>query len=415
MKSDKSVIYLISSLLSPPDDVLSTAVSDLQLSTFIAAVYAADLGRTANKAPATTWFIPRNKAFSSLGLTMRYLLSSEGKDELRKIVKYHAVDKILYTQDIEDGREEYKTLHGGTVILDRTKGSNYTISLQSPERWEGHDSGDHLPSNGEIRPAIVTHADTLTSTGAIHTVDSVVMPADVQITIGKLIRGSKQSSMVDLMERAGLDWILDGREPTTDEIYRARHIGIVETMSPDLESLALPGYTVLCPSDKAFSRINMTLYYEDSEALANLLKLHIIPTQPSTPHTDLRKIPAPPPRDGSPLSLADDLVFQTLLSSDSKYGDVAFRATGDNGFIVGIQNARSGYGNDAARLGQSGRATVRWRKSSQHNIESVGIYRKSRDKTERDDVLWRGGMTVGGGVIMLDAVLIPYEPSWLTR
>lgn len=424
VRSGKSVIYLISSLISPPEDVLQTAVADLQLSTFIAAVYAADLERTVKNSPATTWFIPRNKAFSSLGLTMRYLLSSEGKDELREIVKYHAVDRILYTQDIDDGRETYKTLHGGEVALERTKGKNYTISLQSPSKWEGHDSGDDLPANGEIRPAIVTHADSLTSTGAIHIIDSVVMPADVEITIGKLIRGSKQSTMVDLMSRAGLDWILDGREPTRDELYHARLTGIVEAWDndtatlPDLDSLALPAYTVLCPSDKAFSRINMTLYLSDLEALTNLLKLHIVPTQPTVPRTNTRKTPAPPPRDGSPISLADDLVFQTLLSSSSSYGDVAFRATGDNSFIVGIRNARSGYGNDVARLGLGGRASVRWRKSHTQDVETKRAKEKKGVRGGSDaagDVLWRGGMTVGGGVIMLDAVLIPYEPSWLSR
>jgi uncharacterized surface protein with fasciclin (FAS1) repeats len=420
VKSGKSIIYLISALLSPPEDVLQTAVADLQLSTFIAAVYAANLGHSAKNSPATTWFIPRNKAFASLGLTMRYLLSSEGKDELRKVVKYHAVDQILYTQDVEDGRGIYKTLHGGSVVLERTKGKNYTISMRSPKTWEGHDSGGDLPANGEIRPAIVTHADALTSTGAIHTVDSVVMPADVQVTIGKLIRGVKQSTMADLMSQAGLDWLLDGREPTSHELHQARLTGIVQawdntSTSTDLGSLALPAYTVLCPTDKAFSRINMTLYLDDAEALTNLLKLHIIPTQPNIPRTYTRQILAPPPRDGSPLSLADDLVFQTLLSASSSYGDVAFRDTGDNSFIVGVRNARSGYGHDAARMGQAGRASVRWKISHDYGLNMQRKRSKGMYAAGREEVLWRGGMTIGGGVIMLDAVLVPYEPSWLSR
>jgi hypothetical protein len=178
---------------------------------------------------------------------------------------------------------------------------------------------------------------------------------------------------------------------------------------------------VLCPSDKAFSRLNLTHYLNDQEALLNLLKLHIIPTQPSTPRTANSKIPASPPSDGAPLSLEDDLVYSTLLSSSSKYGDVAFRATGDNSFLVGIRNARSSAGNDAARLGATGRGSVRWRKNKGDQGVSVSKGGKGKDKAKDDDAhdgyeeLWRGGMTLGGGVVMLDSVLVPYEPSWFSR
>jgi uncharacterized surface protein with fasciclin (FAS1) repeats len=283
-----------------------------------------------------------------------------------------------------------------------------------------------MPANGEIRGAIVTHTDALTSTGAIHTVDSVVMPADVQISIAKLVRGSSQRTMIDLMVRAGLGWILDGREPNSDELQRAQLTGIVRAWDndtaplPDIDSLALPAYTVLCPTDKAFSRINMTQYLEDPEALLDMLQLHIIPTQPSTPRTDKKRVPTFAPPDGSPLSIADDLVFQTLLSASSKYGDVAFRATGDNSYLVGIRNARSGYGNNAARMGQAGRASVRWRKGHDSGLKTEVKHGHKGEKEIKgvegqDDVLWRGGMSIGGGVILVDSVLIPYEPSWFTR
>lgn len=283
------------------------------------------------------------------------------------------------------------------------------ITLSSPTKWEGHDSGADLPSNGELRPARVSHADALTSTGVIHKIDSVMLPADVHFTIGKLVKGAKQSTMADLMRRAGLGWVLDGREPTADEVQQA----VIESAQapsgrsePDPESPAMPSYTLLCPSDKAFSRINITYYLSDKEALLDLMRLHIIPTQPGTPRTLNNKTPAPQPRDGSPLSLSDELVYQTLLSARSKYGDIAFRATGDNSFLAGVRGARSRTGIDPARLGQSGRATVRWRKAA-------NSFKK--DKHPEDETLWRNGMTLGGGVIMLDAVLIPYEPDWFTR
>ena len=372
------------------------------------------------RTPGTTYFVPRNRAFASLGLTMKYLLLPEGKDELRKVIRYHAVDEVIYTPEVEHGTRVYKTLEGGEVVLSRTKGKNSTLSLSSPIKWDDHDSGEGLPSNGELRPARVTHLDALTKTGVIHTIDSVILPADVAITVAKLIRGSKQNTMMDLMVRAGLSWVLQGREPTYTEVQRAMLDGFVRVGDEegddnlrDIDSLAMPSYTVLCPSDRAFSRLNLTHYITDKEALVNLLKLHIIPTQPLRPQSIGSQTPASPPQDGQPISLADDLVFSTLLSSVSKYGDVAFRATGDNSYIVGIRNARSGLGNDAARVGAAGRASVRWRKA-----RYTGSLMKDKAKGEGEvsyDALWRGGMALGGGVLMIDSVLVPYEPSWFSR
>ncbi|WVF65719.1 hypothetical protein IAT40_000450 [Kwoniella sp. CBS 6097] len=443
VRSGKSIIYLISSLLSPPDDVLQTAVSDLQLSTFIAAVYAAELERTVKRKSATTYFMPRNRAFNQLGLTMRYLLLPEGKDELRKVIKYHAVDEIIYTPDIELGKKVYTTLEGGAIVLDRTKGKNGTISLRSPIKWHGYDSGESLPANGELRAAKVWHSDALTDTGTIHTIDSVVLPADLKITIGKLIRGSKQSTMGDLMMRAGLGWILEGREPTSDEVQRTQLDGQIKVLlddgnqkgdspendQPNLEDLALPSYTVLVPTDKAFSALNLTHYLSDKEALLELLKLHIIPSSSTTSATK-SSVPPSPPRDGQPLTLVDDLIYSTLLSGENKFGDVAFRATGDNSFIVGIKGARGGAAmGNSARIGQTGRASVRWKPRAGSGSTSIisepddkkRKHKPKKGKSEEEEEeeqrrrLWGDGMTLGGGVLLIDQVLIPYHASWFSR
>ena len=436
VRSGKSIIYLISSLLAPPDDVLQTAVSDLQLSTFIAAVYAADLDKVVKRSPSLTWFIPRNRACNNLGLGMNYLLLPEGKDELRKVLRYHAVDGVIYSSDVEVGKTVHKTLHGGEIILSKAEGKNGSLSLSSPTKWQGYDSGESLPANGELRAAHVTRYDAITQTGVIHTIDSLEMPADVSLSIAKLIRGSRQNTMLDLMTRAGLDWVLQGREPTFGEISRAQLQGHVRLWDedgvdapddegkkrPDMNSLAMPSYTVLCPSDKAFSRLNITYYLNDRDALLDLLKLHIIPTQPSVPRTENSKDSASPPQDGLPLSLGDDLVYSTLYAANSKFGQVAFRATGDSGYIVGIRGARgrTGMGMDSARVGASGRATVKWRKNREGDRASV--YDSSLRATDDDETgtvdnldLWKGGLTLGGGVLMVDSVLIPYEPSWFSR
>lgn len=153
----------------------------------------------------------------------------------------------------------------------------------------------------------------------------------------------------------------------------------------------------------------MTAYLSDPAALLSLLKQHIIPTQPAVPRSQGSRRAATGPRDGRPLSLEDNLVYQTLLSASSKYGELALRATGDNSFLIGVRGARGGSGANAARVGDSGRASVRWRKSA------VAAELDTVHGVDEGDVLWRGGVTLGGGVVIVDSVLIPFEPSWLTR
>ncbi|KAL1406085.1 hypothetical protein Q8F55_007768 [Vanrija albida] len=428
VKSGKSVIYFISSLLSPPLDVLQTAVSDLQLSTYIAAVYAAGLERSVKANEGTTYFIPRNKAFARLGLAMKYLLLPEAREELRRTLRYHSIEKLVYSTEVEDGKTVLETQEGGNIVLE--KSVNKTLTLSSPYKWAGHDSGASLPANGELNPATMVARDSLTETGVIHVVDNVVLPADVDITAAKLIRGSKQRVMADLMVKAGLSWVLEGREPTEVELERVGLGGFVRAgphawrADNSTEDLALPSYTVLVPTDTAFGRLNLTHYLNNNDALLELLKLHIIPSSldVALPKGSIEKGPKQPPKDGYPLALEDDVVYPTLLTPTARYGQLAFRAFGADGFIVGIHNARGGSNNDnAAHTGDSGRASVRWKHSrgDDGGDGGDGGIRAFKDDKESGDIdngpLWRGGMSLGGGVILVDAVLIPFNPGWFER
>lgn len=425
IKNGDTVIYFMSAILAPPLDTLQTAVGDLQLSTYIAAVYAAGLERQVKKNPATTYFIPRNKAFNNLGLAMKYLLLPEGRDELRKVLKYHAVDQLLYTPDIEVGLTVLKTMESGNVVMERSDGGNFT--LRSPAKWPKHDSGASLPANGDLRPAVMRSHNALTETGVIHIIDGVIMPADVDISIAKLVRGARAHTMPELMIKAGLGWILEGREPTDAEVARVGLEGLVRVAGkggkkndPVPDDLAMPAYTVLLPTDKAFSRVNMTYYMSDPEALLALLKLHIIPSNLGTalPKASSEHAPRRPPNDNTPLSLEDDVVYPTLLSPSARYGELAFRAQGDDDFLVGVYNARSGSTERPARTEQAGRASVRW-KASQGGRDPASILASfianAMEKGEDPPALWRGGMTLGGGVIVIDTVLEPYNPGWFTR
>ncbi|BEI99521.1 hypothetical protein CcaverHIS631_0405640 [Cutaneotrichosporon cavernicola] len=430
VKSGDTIIYFMSEILAPPLDTLQTAIGDLQLSTYIAAVYAAGLERSIKKNPATTYFLPRNKAFNNLGLAMKYLLLPEGRDELRKVLRYHAVEQLLYTRDVEVGLTVLKTMEGGNILLDRSDNNNYT--LRSPSQWPKHDSGSaSVPSNGDLRPAVLRAHNALTETGVIHIIDSVVLPADVKINIAKLIRGSKQHTMPELLVKAGFGWILEGRQPTDEEVSDLGLPGDFRTLgkskngkgdgNANPDDLAQPAYTVLVPTDKAFSRINMTYYFSDPEALKRLLKLHIIPSNlgASLPKGSSEHGPRQPPADNTPLALEDDVVYPTLLVFESQYGEVGFRAQGDDDFLVGVRNARGGSSDRPARTGPAGRASVRWEAAKQSIIGILSTTSIHSDAHTADDPastpLWRGGMTLGGGVIVIDAVLEPYDPPWFTR
>lgn len=451
VKSGKSIIYFVSAILTPPLDMLQTAVGDLQLSTYIAAVYAAGLEKAFNKNVATSFFIPSNKAFNNLGLVTQYLLLPEARDDIRKVLKYHAVEKLVYSQDLEIGNTVFKTMEGGDFVLTKNENETKTISkrktlytVRSPSKWPGHDSGTSLPSNAELASSNVTDADHLTETGVIHVLDGIVIPSDLNITIAQLIRGSKQRTMVELLIKAGFGWILEGRQPTKEE---AIHAGLKgkggkggkgdddggdDDDDDDWENLALPAYTVLVPTDRAFSRINLTHYLSDKEALSDLVKLHIIPSSSSTYDSQFAgKLGSTIPKPGSPLSLNDDMLYPTLNKGD--YGRLAFRSiTSHNkdddedeppseGFLVGVHNAR-GVNSKGAEIGLVGRATVRWRRNSDDDedpedpeVEPKHGLRFWRAHAISDTPLLRNGMTLGGGVLMIDAVLEPYHPSWFVR
>ncbi|WVO18265.1 hypothetical protein L204_105976 [Cryptococcus depauperatus] len=443
VKSGNNIIYLISGLLSTPDSVLQTAVSDLQLSMFVAALYAAELAKSTKHLTAVTYFMPHNSAFDQLGLAMNWLLLADGKVDLRKVIKYHCVEDLIYSQNIETGKKIYKTIEGGDLVLNRLEGEHGAITIGSPTKWQDHDSGTFLPSNGELHSSNVSALDALTETGVIHTVNHVVLPADVNITIGKLIKGSKQTTMANLMIKAGLRWILEGREPTKEEVQESELQGIVNIRSKlDLDEdkseddneagddLAYPSYVVLCPTDKAFSKLNLTYYTNTPSALLDLLKLHIIPSaHPSATGSLPVRLPSVAPKEGEPLSLADDTVYSTLLSGKSKYADLAFRNMGDSSWLVGIKNARKDGLSISARIGASGRATVRWKNSKAKVVSNKssdnGKYTRDgksgkdgkdgKDEDDEANKLWRGGMVLGGGLLVIDSALIPYEPSWFYK
>ena len=199
-----SIIYVLASILSPPNSLINTALSNLQLSTYVAAVYAASLDKILSHSPAITYLVPSNQAFTNLGLIMSYLLLPNSRDELRSLIRYHAIDEIAYLNDFPtSGSKRYPTLDGAEIYVERAHNGT-TI--------HGPTIGGY-PANGDYRDARIVDGNTLIATGVLHVIDQVELPPSLDITIAKLLRGAKANTFVDLIRSANMTWVLEGRGP----------------------------------------------------------------------------------------------------------------------------------------------------------------------------------------------------------
>lgn len=383
----KSVIYLVSQVIEPPTNIIEVATSDLRLSNFVTALYAAKLDRNLKQQAAITFLAPLNDAFSKLGLVMNYLLRPQARGELKAVLRYHALNSVAYLETLRnsDNREaRYDTLEGSPLFVDVS--SNRTrVTLEGP-------TIGGFPSSGQLQPTNITESDLLTNTGVLHIVDQVLLPPTLDITIGKLLQGAKASIMPTFVEIANMTWLLEGRQPDDNATSsfsaktNKKHKHSREDQGDDDSATNLPSFTLLCPTDNAFGRINVTYYMHNLEALRKLVQLHVIPSDAVERSRD----PSLAPSDGRPLTLSDDATYDTLLSvnegGSSKYGTLAFRQFGQDGWVVGIKNAKS-ESHDSARVVNFGRATPRFSiKPSSYtdeNLESAFGKRKRRARAHR--------------------------------
>lgn len=247
------IIYPISTALDLPRDALSRLPVNLDLSTFVASLYASDADHVIGKAHGITLFAPTNEAFSRLGLTAKYLLQPESKEKLEQVVTYHAVRGIFYENSTSEGEHRESTLSSGsTITLNKTADGFFL-------RGSG-------AADGEDRSVIakVIESDILISNGVIHTIDRVEIPNSVEITNKDLLSAEGTTTLLHLLDLANLTKrVLEGLDKKTP-------------------------YTILAPTDRAFGKLDISRLLGNPDKLLAIARLHILPI--ALPRLDLGEV-----------------------------------------------------------------------------------------------------------------------------
>ncbi|KAF4606557.1 hypothetical protein EYR38_000611 [Pleurotus pulmonarius] len=346
--ANSTYIYFVSRPIPPPTDALATAFTFIDLSTFLSAIFSTSLADVLKTTPRTTLLFPDNSAFKRLGmLVSAYFLLPSAKADLEKVILHHTLDGVEYAESLQNGSQRtFASLEGSDITLQR-HAINDSMLITASGGWTG------------MRSELVTK-NILTQSGVIHELTDILIPRSVDLTIGKLLKAAKVTTMTTLVNKAGMDWFLNGTAPPEDSPWA---------------DLGAVGWTFLCPSDDAFKSHNVTELTKDEDLLRSVVAQHLIPMpskQRFDAHDDLN--------NNRPLVMDDSVTYSTLQSPNAAYGDVVFRQQEDGTYVVGIKGARGTEGrDDYGRVLAWGRSTI-------------------------------GSGT--GGVILIDSLIEPYQPSW---
>ena len=148
----------------PAKNIVQNAVNSKDHTTLVAAVKAAGLVDTLSGKGPFTVFAPTNAAFAKLPAgTVDTLVKPENKPTLTKILTYHVVPGRITAGQIQSlaarnkGVATLKTVEGGTLRLSKA-GKGWKV-------WDAKGGS-----------AMITIPNVMQSNGAIHVIDSVLMP-----------------------------------------------------------------------------------------------------------------------------------------------------------------------------------------------------------------------------------------------
>lgn len=152
MKKEEGVM-VGGAMMVQSKDIVDNAMMSKDHTTLVAAVKAAGLVETLKGTGPFTVFAPTNAAFAKLPAgTVEMLVKPENKAKLTNILTYHVVAGKYTSQDIKEG-----------MTLKTVQGENLTFTMKDGKWW----------INGT---AMVTIADVISSNGATHVIDGVLMP-----------------------------------------------------------------------------------------------------------------------------------------------------------------------------------------------------------------------------------------------
>lgn len=144
---------------SNSQNIVQVASGDESFSTLVAAVKAADLVNTLSGPGPFTVLAPNNNAFDKVPAdVLEKLLMPNNKEALTKILMYHVISGEVDSSTIM-GMSSADTLAGASVMIET--------------------EGDNVMLNSNTK---VLKADIPASNGIIHCIDSVLMPADLDLT-----------------------------------------------------------------------------------------------------------------------------------------------------------------------------------------------------------------------------------------
>jgi uncharacterized surface protein with fasciclin (FAS1) repeats len=217
-------------------DLVKTAQSDPQFSTFVEAVAAADLTNTLSTRSPITVFAPTNTAFAALltelGITKAALLAN--KPLLTTVLTYHVVPARVLASEVPVGKA-ISSLQGDIFKVD---------ALASGLRI----------TDGRNRTSGVTRTDILSRNGVIHAIDKVLLPADKNLVQTAQSLPSF-SILAEAVVAANLQGTLSGTGP----------------------------FTVFAPTNAAFAAaltelgLSKEALFADTALLAKILTYHVVP------------------------------------------------------------------------------------------------------------------------------------------
>jgi uncharacterized surface protein with fasciclin (FAS1) repeats len=154
--ADNGVVHIVDKFIVQTRNVVEVAVAENALSTFVAAVKAAQLDTALSGNGPFTIFAPSNAAFAELPkATLDFLLAPANKANLQYILNYHVVNEAFASTAIKEGTIEVDTNTKRPPKLSITR-NNKVITVGG---------------------ATVEDADLLGTNGFIHTINKVLIPA----------------------------------------------------------------------------------------------------------------------------------------------------------------------------------------------------------------------------------------------